>query len=189
MKLGLRESVVVLLLLAVPVASWWFVFRPRTARRLEMREQIRVKQEKLRALNRMTGTLGDLQKEIASLQGALRFFQSKLPGEKEIDKVLQEIWQMAESNRMVTKSIRTLDRTDRRGFTAPTGPHAEQPITVQLEGDFMGFYAFLQALEKQPRIVRIQDMTLLRPAKSPGGHIRATFIMSIFFEKNKEGRS
>ena len=35
------------------------------------------------------------------------------------------------------------------------GAHSEQPILMNLEGDFRGFYTFLQALERQPRIMRI----------------------------------
>ena len=31
---------------------------------------------------------------------------------------------------------------------------------MKLEGDFMGFYRFLQALERQPRIMRIHKMEL-----------------------------
>lgn len=189
MKIGLRELVVVALLIAVPVGAWWYVFRPRNARDAELRAQIAERQEKLQALNRATATIGDLQRQITSLKEAIGFFHSKLPSEKEIDRVLQEIWRMAESNKLLTKSIRTLKRKDSWRFTAAAGPHAEQPIMIQLEGDFLGFYAFLQALENQPRIMRIQDMVLKKPAKGPEGHMKARFVMTIFFERGKGRKS
>ncbi len=183
-KFGIRELVIVALLIATPLASWWFVFRPRNELNTQLQAEIQQRQAKLRELNQLTGTIGDLQGEIAALEDALKFFRSRLPSEKEIDKVLQEIWKTAEGNHLVTKSIRTLDRAAGR-FTGENGPHAEQPIAVELEGDFLGFYSFLQALEIQPRIMRIQDMKLARPQKSPEGHTKASFVISIFFEENR----
>ena len=189
MKLGLREIVLVAMLIAMPLGAWWQVFRPRNMRDAELRVRIEEKQRKLRALNRATATIGDLERQITSLEEGLRFFQSKLPSEKEIDRVLQEIWQMAEANRLVTKSIRTISRKESRRFTGASGPHAEQPIILRLEGDFLGFYAFLQALETQPRIMRVQDMTLKKLQTGLQGRIQATFVMSVFFERSKGRKS
>ena len=146
MKFRLREAVFTALLLVILVGTWWFVLRPNSRRNAEMIAQIAAKQEKLRELNQATGTIGDLKGEIASLDKAIHFFQSKLPNEKEIDKVLQEVWQMAERSQLVTKSIRTLQRT---GAPRDAGGPNEQPISMQLEGDYMGLYAFMQALENQ----------------------------------------
>jgi len=183
MKLGLREILFVVLLMCIPLGAWAMVFRPRNARNEEMLRQIESKQEKLRELNQATGTIGDLKSEIAALEEAIEFFQSKLPSEKEMDKVLQEVWQTAEQNHLVTKSIRTLDSDRKSAFTFGGGPR-EQPIAMQLDGDFMGFYAFLQALESRSRIMRISEMELQKPQREREGHMQAKFQMSIFFESN-----
>jgi len=182
MKFGLREAVFVVILTAIPLGAWWFVFRPQNMRNAEMRREIEAKQQKLKVLNRAVGTIGNLRKEIAALKEGVAFFESKLPSEKEIDKVLQEVWRLAEANKLATKSIRTLN-SEKASFTTPTSPHREQPIAVQLEGDFMGLYGFLQALENQPRIMRIRGMKLTKLEKGPKGHIRADFTMSVFFVK------
>ena len=184
MKLGLREVIFIVLLMCIPVSAWALVFRPRNARNEEMLRQIELRQEKLQELNQATGTIGDLKSEIAALEEAIQFFRSKLPGEKEIDKVLQEVWRTAEQSRLVTKSIRTLDSERKSVFTAAGGPR-EQPIAMQLDGDFMGFYSFLQALENQPRIMRISQMEIRKPQRAPDGHMQAKFEMSIFFEQSK----
>ncbi len=184
MKLGMRELVFALVLMAIPLGAWQFIFKPRNQADQEARAQIEVKQQRLRAVNYATANIGDLQKEISSLQSAIEYFQSKLPNEKEIDKVLQEVWQMAERSQLVTKSIRTLQRT---GAPRDAGGPNEQPISMQLEGDYMGLYAFMQALENQPRIMRIRSMTVRKPDKGPQGAVQATFIMSIFFEQGDNG--
>ncbi len=182
MKPYLREVVLLVILLAIPVSAWWFAFRPHNANNAQMRLVIEAKQEKLKALDRATGTIGSLKKEIATLTKAVAFFESKLPSKKEIDKVLQEVWRLAEANKLVTKSIRTLDHK-KSGFTTAASSHCEQPIAVKLEGNFTGLYLFLQALESQPRIMRIRQMKLTKPDGVPQGHINAEFTMSVFFEK------
>ncbi len=182
MKFGLRELVFAVILLAIPVSAWRFVFRPHNAHNTEMRLEIEAKREKLKRLDRATGTIGSLKKEIAALTKAVAFFESKLPSEKEIDKVLQEVWRLAEANKLVTKSIRTLDRK-KSVFTTAASSHREQPIAVKLEGNFKGLYAFLQALESQPRIMRILQMTLTKPNEAPQGHANAELTISVFFEK------
>lgn len=188
MKYGLREVIFTVLLLAIPAGAWWFVFRPNNARAAEMLQQIDAKREKLKALNHATATIGDLKRKIASLKAAIGFLQSRLPDEQEIDKVLQETWKLAELNQLKTRSIRTLAWREDRAFTATGASQAELPIEVQLEGDFVGFYTFLQALENQPRIMRIRRVKLARSKKAPIGHVLATFEMSIFFERNTAGK-
>lgn len=186
MKLGLREAIFTLLLMAIPLGAWWFVFRPGNARNAQMMAQIQSRQAKLQALNNATGTIGDLKIEIASLDKAVTFFRSKLPNEKEIDKVLQEVWKLAEQNNLTTKSIRTLKGRDETAVTDPKGPYAEQPISMQLEGPFNGYYGFLLALETQPRIMRIQEMTLEKLPNGEQGTVKADCTVSIFFERGKE---
>ena len=190
MKFGLREIVFIALLTVIPVGAWWFVFRPQNASNAEMRRQIEAKQAKLRQLNQTIGTIGDLEKQIDKLTDAVQYFQSKLPSEKEVDKILQEIWLLAKANKLNPKSIRTLNKqASRGGFAAEGSNQAEQPIKVKLEGNFRGFYAFLLALENQPRITRIREMHLKKPKKGPKGHINSEFEMSIFFERNSREKA
>jgi type IV pilus assembly protein PilO len=187
MKPGPREIAFAMLLLAMPLGAWHFLFRPQNQRDAELRQQIAQKQDRLRAVNRATAAIGDLQKEIASLSGAIDIFQSKLPSDKEIDQVLQELWKIAETNQLTTKSVRTLPRSPENLLAGSGGQHAEQPISMQLEGDFHGFYGFLQALENRPRIMRVRNMTLTRGPKVEGS-VTASIVMSIFFEEGSEKR-
>ena len=182
MKIGLREIVFTVMLLGIPVGAWWFVFRPANEHRAEMCKQIEAKQEKLKQLNQLTGDVGDLEDEIDSLAKSIQLFESKLPAEKEIDKVLHQTWRLAEANNLVTKSIRTGKATDSATELYSAGSQAIQPIVIQLEGKFEGFYNFLQALERQPRIMRIGLMNIKKADPGPEGNIQVSFRMSVFFE-------
>ena len=185
----LRQAIFVTLLLGMVLGAWQFVFRPRDLEDRRMRLQIQAKQRQLQKLNRATATIGDLKQEIGDLEKAIGFFHSKLPNEKEIDKVLEEVWRLAEKNNLTTKGIYTNRRTDSSLFLRPGASQTEQPIKMQFAGNFPGFYAFLLALEAQPRIMRIRSMSLT-PVSGPSGQIKAELEMSIFFEnQNGEKKS
>jgi Tfp pilus assembly protein PilO len=91
-----------------------------------------------------------------------------------MDKILKEVWQMAESNNLTTKKVQTM-RSDR------SSNFSEQPIQLSLSGDFNGYYSFLLQLEKLPRLTRITDMKLAK-ISDRDGEMTAQMTMSIFFE-------
>ena len=91
---------------------------------------------------------------------------------------------MAEENKLVTKSIRTLPKQGPQSNVYASASNSEQPILMHLEGDFEGFYSFLQSLERQPRIMRISRMDLGKSKNGKNGYIHANFDMSVFFERD-----
>ena len=128
----------------------------------------------MRNLKQATAGIDDLNRKIDELQQAINFFESKLPQEKEIDKILKEVSQMAEANSLQTKTIKTLK--SERGAN-----YSEQPIQMSLRGDFNGFYSFLLQLEKLPRITRVTQMNLQK-INDRDGEMQAQMTLSIFFE-------
>ncbi len=186
MKIGLREVIFGAMLLGIPVGAWYFVFRPANEHHAEVRKQIEAKQQELEELNALTGSVGNLEDEIASMEKTIAVFRSKLPAAKEIDKVLQETSRLAAENRLVTKSIRTGVAPQKASSLYVIGSHSIQPIIIQLEGKFDGFYRFLQDLERQPRIMRIGLMSLKKAKDADEGTIQASFQMSVFFEPDEQ---
>ncbi len=187
----LRQGVFIALLLGIVGGAWYFMFHPRGVEDRQMRAAIAAKQQQLQKLNRATATIGNLKEEIANLDKAVQFFQSKLPNEKEMDKVLEEVWRLAESNNLTTKGIYPTRSNGVSPFVPAGASQIEQPIKMEFEGNFMGFYSFLLALEAQPRIMRIREIKL-----EPGnggtedkGLVKASVMMSIFFENqpNRKG--
>lgn len=184
----LRQAVFAMLLVGMVVGSYFFVFRPRDEAEARMRAEIEAKQKQLQKLNRATASIGDLREEISQLQQAIQFFESKLPTEKEIDKVLEEVWRLAEANSLTTKSICTLPRRGKSVFVHAGAARAEQPIKMKFEGDYQGLYKFLLALENQPRIMRVKQMSLKEiPAQK--GAVSAEMEISIFFEEGQGSKS
>ena len=95
---------------------------------------------------------------------------------RDIDGILQEVWEMAKTNSLQTKTVKP-DKGER-------GPnYSEQPIQMSLSGNFNGFYSFLLQLEKLSRITRISQLKLEK-ITTKEGDMQAQMTMSIFFESD-----
>lgn len=178
MRFGTRELMFVVVLLAMPVAAYFFVFEPRNAQIAEAREEIRQKQTKLKQLEQTTRSIADLGEEIDKLQGAIDLFEQKLPTDREVEVILKQVWELAAKQKLVPKSI----RTDKPLTTAQ---YTELPIKMVINGDFDGFYNFLLQLEKLSRITRMPVMRLKRGKTDTDGQVQADVVLSIFFESRK----
>ena len=179
MKFGMREVIFLAVMVGLLGCAYFFVFKKSEQRKVELRAQIEASQTKLNNLQQATIGIDDINRKIEELQKAITFFESKLPQEKEVDKILKEVWQIAESNSLQTKTIKTL-RTER------AANYSEQPIQMNLSGDFNGFYSFLLQLEKLPRITRVTQMNLTK-ITNRDGEMQAQLTLSIFFEPESGG--
>ncbi|MEX0655505.1 MAG: type 4a pilus biogenesis protein PilO [Phycisphaeraceae bacterium] len=177
MKFGTRELIFVLVLLAMPVAAWFFVFQPRHEQLEEARQEIVAKQAKLKQLEAATVSIANLGQEIDKLAEAIEMFEEKLPAQREVEVILKEVWEMATAHDLTPRSVRT-ERI------VPTAHYAELPIKMVIIGDFDGFYSFLLDLEKLPRITRTPTMTL-RKVRNEEGKMQADVTLSIFFESSE----
>lgn len=178
MKVGIREIIFLSIMLGLLAASF-FVFQKSTARRESLKAEILVRQKALMDLKQSTTGIEDLNYKVAELKKAITFFESKLPQEKEIDVILNEVSQMAEANALKTKTVKTLRSERAAGYS-------EQPIEILLLGDFNGFYSFLLQLEKLPRITRVTQMQLDK-ITDVEGVMSAKVTLSIFFEPETGG--
>lgn len=174
MRFGFRELIFVIAMLGLLGSSYLLVFQKASARRDTLQADLEQKNRALANLRQATAGIEDLNGKIDELQKAIEFFESKLPQEKEVDKILKEVWQMAEANSLQTKTVKTLRAERSAGYS-------EQPIQMTLSGDFPGFYAFLLQLEKLPRITRVTQMDLKKMDERDGA-MSANVTLSIFFE-------
>lgn len=174
MKLGFRELIFLCVMVGLLACTYLFVFKKSAERRAELRAEIGRKETSLANLKQATAGVDDLNKMVTDLEQAIRFFDSKLPQEREVDQMLKEVWQMAEANQLQTKTIKTMK-------AEPNASYNELPIQLALSGNFYGYYAFLQQLEKLPRITRVTQMNLSK-INDRDGDMQAQMTLSIYFE-------
>ena len=173
MKLGIRELIFLCLMVGLLGASY-FILNKKTEKRNGKLAEIQNMQKSLTNLRQSMAGIDDQSRKLTELQEAIKFFESKLPQEKEVDKILKEVWQMAEANSLQTRTIKTLKSERSASFS-------EQPIQLSLSGDFNGFYSFLLQLEKLPRITKLTQMELEK-INDRDGEMEATITLSIYFE-------
>jgi type IV pilus assembly protein PilO len=174
MKFGVRELLFVCVLLGMLGSTYFFVFTKKDQERRVLEASTAQINSELVHLKEATAGIEDLGRKIDDLQKAIDFFESKLPQEKEMDKILTEVSQMADANALQTRTVKTL-KSER------TANYSEQPIQMSISGDFNGFYAFLLQLEKLARITRVTQMNLQK-IDEHDGQMQAQMTLSIFFE-------
>lgn len=179
MQFGPRTLLFVILLLAMPIAAYMLLFKPLNAQKEEALRDTQAKQQKLTELASAMARTKDLPAEIDSLKKAIAFLESKLPEEKEMDKVLQEVWEKAKNNKLNIKSV--------RNPKAVQGPnYSEQQIKMVIEGPFYpGFFKFLSDVENLPRLTKINEMKIDADDKNNGA-ITADLTLTIYFESTQK---
>ncbi len=186
-----RKAVFFILLLGVTYGAYRYMIKPANSDLAEKKAQIEKNLAKLAEFEKATAATKDLSKQLEQLQGAIEFFESKLPPKSEIHKVLEQVTVIAQKQGLKPKTIRTLNKKDSSGrvpnaIKGAGGPrYIEQPLKMELVGSFNSFYSFLLELEKLPRIMKIRELELKKQTRNEG-QIAANFIVSIFFQ-NKSG--
>jgi Tfp pilus assembly protein PilO len=178
MTSGLRKVVFSVLLFGVAVVGYQYMIKPANKHLADTKGRLETKLIQLSKFGEAATAAEDLTKQLEQLEEAIKFFESKLPPKSQIHKVLEQVTLIAQKQGLKPKTIRTLKEKDYMGYI-------EQPLKMELEGNFSSFYSFLLELEKLPRIMKIRELKLDKH-ESTEGQIAADFIVSIFFQ-NKIG--
>ena len=174
MTSGLRKAVFFVLLLGVAFAAYQYMIKPANRHLAEQKARLQTKLAKLAEFEKATEAAEDVSYQLEQLREAVEFFESKLPPKSEVDKVLHDVTVIVQKQGLRSKRVLRLKEKDNSGYI-------EQPLKMELEGNFNSFYSFLLELEKLPRIMKIRELELEKQAKSEG-QIAVHFIVSIFFQ-------
>jgi type IV pilus assembly protein PilO len=174
MTSSFRKAVFFVLLLGLAVVGYRYMIRPANKHLAEAKGRVDGKLAKLAELQKATAAAEDLSKQLAQLEDAIRFFENRLPPTREIHRVLEQVTVIAQRQGLKPKTIRTLEKKDNSGYI-------EQPLKMELEGNFNAFYSFLLELEKLPRIMKLRELHVEKQ-KDGEGVVLADFTVSIFFQ-------
>jgi type IV pilus assembly protein PilO len=174
MNSSIRHLIFFVLILGMAYVSWAYMIKPANEYLTKQRDQMEVQRAKLNELERATVAAEDLSEQLKKIEEAIAVFESKLPPSSEIHTVLENVTLIAQRHGLTPKTIRTLKDEKNRGYI-------EQPLELELDGNFNAYYAFLLELEKLDRITKIRELSLKKKSKQEG-QTEARFIMSIFFQ-------
>ncbi len=174
MKFGIRELVFLFVLLAMPVSSYWFVFRPQNEEIEAAKKEIEHKELMLDRLAAATEQSSDLVRTNEEITEAIGLVESRLPDNKEIEVILEQVAELARKSKLELPKVKA-------GKPVAAARYMEQPLEMTMRGDFDDFYEFLLKLERLQRITRVLDIRLERLDKENGSMV-AQFTLSIYFE-------
>lgn len=174
MRFGPRELLLLLVIVAIPVASWFLVFNPQNRRIAAKKSENEHKIELLERLRAETARNSDLQRANEETAATIRTIESRLPTNKEVDRIVRQVSTLAVDAGLESPGLKSAKPVN-------AALYMEQPLEMKTKGDFEGFYGFLIDLERLPRITRIPDMKLVRDT-SGDGQMKCEFTLSIYFQ-------
>lgn len=179
MNIGLRELLFLIVLIAMPTSSYWFVFRPQNSDIEAARKEIEHKEEMLEKLAKATSRNDDLKKINDEIAAGIATVESRLPDTKEVEVILGQVATVARESRLALPKVRSANPVQ-------AAKYMEQPLELMATGDFDDFYKFLLSVEELERITRVPDMKI-RKLDNVDGSIEASFTLSIYFEPVPSG--
>jgi type IV pilus assembly protein PilO len=177
MRFGFREYLLLLLILSLPVTSYFLVFQPQNREIAKTKAENSVKQTELAKLHEQANQSDDLIRENEKIQQDIAAIEARLPTNKEIDAIVRQVSDLATSSGLDAPLVSTED-------PVRAALYMEQPINMTISGNFRGFYDFLRELEQLSRLTRIHELRIQRSDKV-NGHMRADFRLSIYYEQER----
>lgn len=180
MKFTARELILFLAVLMVPIVSYFIVFKPQSEKIEQAKTEITHRKERLSALRIETARNEDLRAVNEEIGQRIAEMESLLPSGKEIDKIVRQVSALAIESGLTPPTLKSEKPVAAARFR-------EQPLEMSTSGSFEGFYEFLLALERLPRLTRVVDL-ILKDSTEDGVEVEAEFTLSIYFQ-NEEGSS
>lgn len=175
MRFGLREIVLLAVLMALPLSSYWLVFRPQNAEIAQARREMEHKRKMLDKLRQATAQNEDLLRANEEIRASIAAIEARLPTDKQVDGIVRQVSDLAVESGLAAPVLKSA-----KPLKAAT--YMEQPLEMTITGDFRGFYQFLLRLEQLQRITRMPQVTIARSDKQDG-HMQADFTLSIYFQQ------
>jgi len=177
MRFTTRELFLFLSVLLVPIVSYFVVFKPQSANIEQSKSEIAHKREMLSSLRIETARNDDLKAANKAIGERITEMESLLPSGKEIDMIVRQVSALAVESGLTPPTLKSAKPVAAARFR-------EQPLEMSTSGSFEGFYEFLLALERLPRLTRIVDL-VLKDSNSEGVEVDAEFTLSIYFQSDE----
>lgn len=179
MSFGVRELVLLAVLVAMPVASFFLVFKPQNEAIASARAEIEHREGLLQRHREETARTSNIREENERLEAEIGSLEDMLPGNKELSAVIRQV-----SNIAVRAGLSAPDMETNEPIRAAL--YWEQPLKMKTTGEFLDFVEFVRSLENLPRLTRIPDLKLQR--RKVDEPLEIEFTLSIYFMREEGGR-
>jgi len=164
------------------MTAWYLVFKPQGEAIDQAMSDIASRQQQLDRIALLAKRIPVLEDALANGEKLVRQVEEQLPRRNDVEGVLESIWQIADRNGLIVRSVKTRP-------PVPSAVYMELPLEVAMDGPFNGFYRFLLELEMLPRITRLSELAIHEAGLKvrggaedlPEGSVSTQFTLSIYF--------
>ncbi|MBW6474979.1 MAG: type 4a pilus biogenesis protein PilO [Anaerolineaceae bacterium] len=153
-----RLLVVLVLLLSIAGAFYFFVFMPKIAEYQGLVKKSEALQAEIVQKKSIADNLGRFREEFEKMQHRLQESLKELPNDKELPELLTTISSIANQNQLEVKKFQP-------GGEVPKGFYAEVPVALTLTGRYLDIGKFFFDVSEMPRIVTVGNIKM----KAVGG--------------------
>lgn len=179
MRFGLREFLMFVAVLMLPVGAYFGAFRPQNRQIDKDQQELEHRRELLTKLRAETAQNDDLERANEEIAGQIEQIEARLPTSKGVDQIVRQVSVLAIESGLAPPTLKSQ-------AAVAAARYREQPLEMSTTGTFEGLYGFLQSLERLPRITRITSMKL---AESEDEGLQIDFTLSIYFREDEEAAS
>jgi Tfp pilus assembly protein PilO len=198
MRLKARELIFVAMLFAIPVGMWKMVFTPRQVSEQAKMAEISEKESTMQQLAiTASAAMKSTEEETAMLEEAVSKMRDRLPEKNDLDAVLRGLSLQAKAN--------GLRITSSQGISSKTAPvklklgqkpppakrFLQSHRSMNVEGPFLGFYSFLQSLERSSTIIRVVELRFSKENRNTiDGVVKVSMKLVLYYRNpavKKEG--
>lgn len=164
------------LLVALLLMEWWVIGERRAALVSAQQQESRLLSDYRRQASEAV-QLPKMREQIATLQDQMSRLRAILPTDAEIPSLLDSISDAAVDNRLTIETIRLRPTVSQ--------PHyVEQPLDIQVRGDFHQIARFTADIASLSRLVTQHDFTLA-PANSSGDTLRLSLLARTYRDREE----
>lgn len=162
------------LLVALLLMEWWVIGERRTALVSAQQQESRLLSDYRRQASEVA-QLPKMREQIATLQDQMARLRAILPSDGEIPSLLDSISDAAVDNQLTIETIRLRPTVSQ--------PHyVEQPLDIQVRGDFHQIARFSADIASLSRLVTQHDFTLA-PADASGDSLRLSLLARTYRDR------
>ncbi|MDP2689968.1 MAG: type 4a pilus biogenesis protein PilO [Deltaproteobacteria bacterium] len=176
MKLPLSRKIIILAAINMVIIGifYWFLIGPKYGEIKGIKEQYASLQAKLDENRVIAADIPRYRKQKEEMEEKLKAAVAQLPNEKEIPDLIDSISRAGEKAGLKILIFRP-GKEIRKGF------YAEVPVNMAVEGRYESLYDFSAKVGSLPRIVNIEDMSIVSLGhKNRVPVLKANFVATTF---------
>ncbi len=148
-----QQIMVLVVLLAVLGAFWWYVISPMGAEIESLESRIEVLAVEVERAEEVERRLPEFKEELDALLARMEELRGVLPDEKETAEIVRRIEQLAVDSNLDIQSFTP-------GATEPSGFYERWPINIALQGNYNNLGLFFQRVAQFTRIINVDNISI-----------------------------